>query len=149
MWCSNGSTTERYGTKNSSESNTCSNSKSNFTGFNLLAMILGFVFFWPVGLLIVFWICSGRRVQDLPSAIRDLWDRGFSVTSQQSQGVSDNSVFNAYQQTQFDRISEIKEEIKSRAKRFNEFRSDAQRRADEDEFNRFMNDTPNNGGSSS
>ena len=55
---------------------------------------------------------------------------------------SDNEIFNEYQQTQYDRISEIKEEIRTRARRFAEFRSDAKRRADEEEFRRFMDDSP-------
>ena len=54
----------------------------------------------------------------------------------------DNVVFNEYQQTQYDRIREIKEEIKSRANRFSEFRMDAKRRADQEEFNRFMASGP-------
>ena len=53
-----------------------------------------------------------------------------------------NQVFNEYQQTQFDRIREIKDEIKERARRFADFRSDAKRRADEEEFRRFMDDSP-------
>ena len=55
---------------------------------------------------------------------------------------SGNSVFNAFQQTQHDRISEIKEEIRDRARRFSEYRADAQRRADEAEFNQFMSNKP-------
>ena len=55
---------------------------------------------------------------------------------------SDNIVFNEYQQTQYDRIREIKDETDSRAKNFAEFRNDAQRRKDEEEFNRFMSSSP-------
>jgi len=41
-----------------------------------------------------------------------------------------------------DRINEIKHEIKMRSERFKEFRNDAQRRADKEEFDRFMSNTP-------
>ena len=51
-------------------------------------------------------------------------------------------MFNAFQQTQYDRIAEIKEEIRERSRRFTEYRADAQRRADEEEFNRFMANSP-------
>jgi hypothetical protein len=51
-------------------------------------------------------------------------------------------VFNTYQNTQYDRIREIKEEIRARAKRFSEFRADVKRRADEEEFNQFMSNAP-------
>ena len=55
---------------------------------------------------------------------------------------SDNVVFNEYQQTQYDRIKEIKDEIDARAKHFAAFRDEAQRRKDEEEFSRFMASSP-------
>lgn len=112
--------------------------RGRWTGFNIAAMVVGFVFFWPVGLVVLYWILKGRDARDLPAAIRDQWAmwRGGSC------GRSDNVVFNEYQQTQYDRIREIKDEINSRSKRFEEFRRDVQRRKDEEEFNRFMADSP-------
>jgi len=137
MWCSDRNNVQSHASRMDE-----AGSKGNWSGANLIVMILGFVFFWPVGLFIVFWIGSGRSVHELPAAARELRDKIFDGQGPQIRAHSDNSVFNAYQQTQFDRISEIKEEIKSRAKRFHDFKSDAKRRADEEEFNRFMNDTP-------
>jgi hypothetical protein len=117
----------------------------NWSGLNIAAMVLGFLFFWPIGVFLLFWIVSGRNVKDLPQAIGHLgskmtnyWnDDGFSNNHH-----SDNVVFNEYQQTQYDRIRELKEEIKARACRFKDFRAKAKRRADEEEFNRFMSDSP-------
>lgn len=108
-----------------------------WTGVNIAAMVVGFVLFWPVGLVVLFWIYSGRDVQDLPGAVREQWGRVFHGNTR-TQSDSDNVVFNDYQQTQYDRIREIKEEIKSRAQRFSEYRMDARRRADQEEFDRFM-----------
>ena len=120
--------------------------KSNWGGFNIAAMVLGFIFFWPLGLFIMFWNMSGRSVKELPQDIRDAWTRlsGYwsNDNSFQHNGSSDNVVFNDFQDAQYDRIREIKEEIKERTNRFGEFRANAKRRADEDEFNRFMNDAP-------
>ncbi|NND90268.1 MAG: DUF2852 domain-containing protein [Granulosicoccus sp.] len=110
---------------------------ARWSGFNIAVMVVAFVFFWPVGLVVLFWIMSGRNVQELPGAIREQWGRLFHGNGQVPAG-SDNVVFNDYQQTQYDRIREIKEEIKSRAQRFSEFRMDARRRADQEEFDRFM-----------
>lgn len=113
---------------------------ARWSGVNIAAMVVGFVFFWPVGLVVLFWILSGRNVQELPGAVREQWGRLFSGNSEyrEYRAGSDNVVFNDYQQTQYDRIREIKEEIKSRARRFGEFRMDARRRADQEEFDRFM-----------
>jgi hypothetical protein len=62
--------------------------------------------------------------------------------NQQGSSQSGNVVFNEYQQTQYDRIRELKEEIKSRAQSFHLYRSDAKRRADEKEFKDFMSNNP-------
>ena len=43
---------------------------------------------------------------------------------------SDNVVFNEFQQTQYDRIKEIREEIRQRSRRFAEFRVKANRARD-------------------
>jgi len=101
-------------------------------------MVVGFVFFWPFGLVVLYWILKGHDVRDLPAAMRDKWQqlRGGNY------GRSDNVMFNEYQQTQYDRIKEIKDEIDARGKRFDEFRAAAKRREDEEEFSRFMASSP-------
>ena len=128
------------GHKHSHQRGRCS--KGRWTPMNIAAMVLGFVCFWPVGLLVLFWILSGRNVQDLPEAVREKWQQFFGDTSNKRRGSSDNIVFDEYQQTQYDRINEIREEIKARHARFQAFRMDAKRRADEEEFNRFMASKP-------
>jgi len=115
--------------------------KGNWSSFNIAAMVISFVFFWPIGLLVLYWMLTGRNVQDLPGAIRAKWQE-FSVGSHSFGERSGNSVFNDFQQTQYDRINEIKHEIKARSERFKEFKMDAKRRADQDEFNRFMASSP-------
>ena len=83
----------------------------------------------------------GRSVKELPDSMRRQWSRMKGGWSSPSDG-SDNVVFDEYQQTQYDRIREIRDEIKDRSRRFARFREDAKRRADEEEFNRFMSETP-------
>ena len=119
--------------------------KGNWSGINIAAMVVGFIVFWPVGLVILYWNIKGRDVKDLPKKIQEKWTamvagKGFGSSSDELR--TDNNVFNEFQQTQYDRITEIKEEIKSRAGRFNLFRSDAKRRADEQEFKDFMSNNP-------
>jgi len=110
---------------------------------NIAVMVIGFVLFWPAGLFLLYWNLTGRPVSELPDAIRGLWYRiTGNFRDHNGRQDSDNIVFNEYQQTQYDRIREIKDEIKKRADRFSEFRQGAKRRADEEEFNRFMSDAP-------
>lgn len=117
--------------------------KANWSSFNIAAMVLSFVFFWPLGLVVLFWILSGRDAKELPGALKQKW-RDFTGRSGGFGHSTNNSVFNDFQQTQYDRINEIKHEIKTRSERFKEFRADAQRRADQEEFNQFMANSPGN-----
>ena len=114
---------------------------ANWSVTNIVAMVIGFVLFWPLGLFMLYWIFKGRDVTDLRRHLVEKWNR-FKGNDATEAGGMDNQVFNEYQQTQFDRIREIKDEIKERARRFAQFRSDAKRRADEEEFRRFMDDSP-------
>ncbi|MFK7997708.1 MAG: DUF2852 domain-containing protein [Granulosicoccus sp.] len=118
-----------------------------WSGTNIAVMVLGFVMFWPLGLVILGWIMVGRDVRDLPGAIKNLWAQFFGGSTVDCRfSGSDNIVFNEYQQTQYDRISEIKNEIRERARRFKEFSMDAKRRADREEFDRFMSSAPDGRG---
>jgi hypothetical protein len=117
-------------------------SRANWSGLNIAAMVVGFVVFWPIGLLILYWIIRGRSVKELPNSIREQCSRMGRSRHRNNSGSSDNVVFDEFQQTQYDRIREIKDEIKERSRRFTEFRANAKRRADEEEFNRFMDEAP-------
>ena len=117
-------------------------SRGNWSGLNIAAMVVGFMVFWPIGLLILYWIIKGRSVKELPNGIREQYSRIVGGWRGNDVGPSGNVVFNEFQQTQYDRIREIKDEIKERSRRFTEFRANAKRRADEDEFNRFMDEAP-------
>ena len=119
---------------------------ANWSGANIAAMVVGFMLFWPIGLFMLFWILIGQDVRSLPETIRQQWSKvvGFwdGNSCQRAQHSTENVVFNEFQQTQYERIREIKEELKERARRFRDFRANSRRRADEEEFNRFMNDAP-------
>lgn len=118
----------------------------NWSGLNIAAMVLGFVVFWPIGLLILYWNIKGRSIKDLPKSMGRQWSK-MTAGFRRNDGCNpsyhgDNTIFNEFQQTQYDRIREIKDEIKERSHRFSEFRANAKRRADEEEFNRFMKEAP-------
>ena len=121
----------------------CNFRQSDWSALNIFVTVFAFIVAWPIGLFILFWICSGRDVRELFSMAKSFWAKNFSSEQEFiTPADTDNVVFNEYQQTQYDRVNEIKEEIKVRAKRFYEFRSDAKRRADAEEFNNFMSNSP-------
>lgn len=117
----------------------------HWSGANIAAMVLGFVVWPPLGLVVLIWTIAGHPIQELPAWVRDKWTQFFRGGKLRAYSESDNTVFNEYQQTQYDRIHEIKEEIKSRAKAFRAFRFDARRRQDRQEFEEFMATKPEEG----
>jgi len=120
--------------------------KGKWTPVNIAAMVFSFMIFWPLGLFLVFWICSGRDAMELVGKVRTLIHkfRGSDYLDRVDLAGTSNSnkVFQEYQQTQYDRIHELKAEIRERATRFNAFRSERKRREDQEEFNLFMATSP-------
>lgn len=147
MSSSNGSTAHKPGVRPFGFFGKRSSEGGNWSLLNTAAMVFGFIFFWPIGLVILYWNISGRDVRDLPAATKEKWKMFRAKKCGYQANESDNSLFNEFQQTQYDRIREIKEEIRDRSKRFNEYRADAKRRADEEEFNNFMSSSPERSGS--
>lgn len=116
----------------------------HWSGANIAAMVLGFIIFPPLGLIVLLWTILGHPIQELPGWVRDKWNQIFRKSNAGAYEDSENIVFNEYQQTQYDRIREIKEEIKKRAEAFRSFRFDAKRRKDQEEFDEFMASKPTN-----
>ena len=133
-------------TTGTAQKKNCFKARGKWNCINIVAMVLGFMFFWPIGLLLLCWILSGRDVRELPDSLQALWAKvrggGAGRFDEVAPGVTDNAVFNEYQQTQYDRIRDIQAEIEARARRFAAFRADAVRRKEEEEFNRFMASAP-------
>ena len=117
----------------------------HWSGANIAAMVLGFIIFPPLGFVVLLWTIMGHPIQELPGWARDKWNQFFRKSNAGAYKDSDNIVFSEYQQTQYDRIREIKEEIKRRAEAFRSFRFDAKRRKDQQEFDEFMSSKPSNG----
>ena len=141
--------TSSAGSKRNARAPLCKHSSDKWSAFNIAGVVAGFVFLGPLGLAVLFWVLAGRDVVEIPAALRSLWlwfkaqkeSGGWSFGSGGLKA-SDNRVFNEYQQTQYDRIQEIRDEIDRRRTQFDRFRSDAKRKADEEEFQRFMKEAP-------
>ncbi|MES9971979.1 MAG: DUF2852 domain-containing protein [Candidatus Thiodiazotropha sp.] len=116
----------------------------HWSGANIVAMVLGFILFPPLGFVVLLWTILGHPIQDLPGWVRDKWSQLLRKNKAGTYDESENIVFNEFQQTQYDRIREIKEEIKRRAEAFRSFRFDAKRRKDQQEFDEFMASKPTN-----
>ena len=125
--------------------------RSVWNPVNIGLMVLGFIFFAPIGFLILFGLVMGIAPLALPGKISE-WiqtarDSGnWSADTWKTQGPAPkqtgNRVFDEFQQTQLDRIEEIREEVRHRDQHFKSFRDDEVRAADKHQFERFMDRRP-------
>ncbi len=116
--------------------------KGHWSGANIAAMVIGFIIFPPIGLAVLVWTILGHPIQEFPGWVRDKWKQVFRSRKEGPNGNTGNSVFNDFQQTQYDRIQEIKEEIRKRAEAFRAYRDNLKHRQDQQEFDDFMSAKP-------
>ena len=143
---------------------------SRWTGFEILAMILGFIVFWPIGLAILgykFW--QGRHGgPDLQTLATNKWqDARTMMSSNSSWGSSwgcggamrrasryyapstGNAAFDEWRTAELARLDEERRKLDEAQRDFAEYVEAIRRAKDREEFERFMAERrarPTNGG---
>lgn len=131
----------------------------------ILAMVLGFIVFWPIGLAILGWKLWQKKTGysgDLVSFSKDKWEtmvnrnwacggrgpafspRGFASSS----GVNStgNFAFDEWRATELARLEEERQKLIAAEREFAEFMENLRRARDREEFDRFMNERRNQQG---
>jgi hypothetical protein len=119
----------------------------------IAAIVLGFVFFWPVGLALLGWkIYQGksRYEGDFGDFAREKWGEferrsgiggGFGGTSRDFAGAwrtSGNSAFDDWRKAELERLEEERRKIHEAEKAFYDYLEGLRRSKDREEFERFM-----------
>jgi hypothetical protein len=122
-----------------------------FTPLTLLLMILGFIFFWPLGLAMLAYMVWGHRVPEVRRHFEGMksgwnrdWDcgpwargrnnfRGFSSRS-------GNVAFDDYREKELKRLEEERRRLDEELRDFESYMADLRRARDAEEFDRFMRD---------
>ncbi|MCC7347303.1 MAG: DUF2852 domain-containing protein [Variibacter sp.] len=115
-----------------------------WSGFEIAAMVLGFVLFWPVGLAILFWILWNKqqgRTTALPQWT-PAWARSWGMPGASEAGAlaraSGNSAFEEWKQGELQRLEEEHRRLAAAQKEFQGFLDQLKRAKDREEFDRFM-----------
>lgn len=126
--------------------------------FELMAMILGFMFFWPIGLAVVLWKIWQRKHEyegDIVDFARErvaylcgLWETagvgaGAKSTAQAWRGPgfmhsSGNSAFDDWRESELARLEEERRKLAEAQRDFAEHIEQLRRAKDRDEFESFM-----------
>lgn len=103
---------------------------AKWSAVNIVALVLGFVAFWPIGLLVLFYILSGGDMADTFNRAKS-WVSGLG--SGQSYSASGNATFDQYRE---DTLRRMEDEQQA----FGDFMERLKRARDKEEFERFMNE---------
>jgi len=96
-----------------------------------VAMILGFVFFWPVGLAILFFNIWTRKGGVMPFA--NLMEK-----APFQPGTSGNMAFDDWRRAEIERIEKERQRLHEAEREFTTFVEELKRAKDREEFERFM-----------
>lgn len=114
-------------------------------GWRLVAVILGFIIWWPVGLALLgyfFWRSDRMSCHSAPwtawkARAREAL-RGAAGPFQPSPPSSGNLAFDAYRESVLRRLEEERRALDAQAAEFAAFLHDLRRAKDQEEFDRFM-----------
>ena len=127
---------------------------SRWTGFEIVAMILGFVVFWPIGLAILGYKFWQRRYggPDLQTLATNKWEDARAMMSSNSSWAcggaararryyasqSGNAAFDDWRTAELARLDEERRKLDDAQREFAEYVDAIRRAKDREEFERFM-----------
>ena len=97
----------------------------------LVAMILGFIVFWPIGIAVLFYNMFARKGGELPFTMPP----GSHFWSRPTTG---NSAFEEWRKAEIERIEQERKKLHEAEREFSVFLDELKRVKDREEFERFM-----------
>jgi Protein of unknown function (DUF2852) len=139
---------------------------ARWTAFEIVAMVLGFVVFWPIGLAVLGYKFWQRRAggPDLQTFVTDKWQGARTMMSSNSSTwgcgsmrhagrfyspSTGNMAFDEWRTAELARLDEERRKLDDAQRDFTEYVEAIRRAKDREEFERFMNERrarPANGG---
>ena len=122
----------------------CRKGKSRWSASEIVAMVLGFVVFWPLGLLALFVKLKNGEMWTGAAQGQAPW-AGWKMPSSDSWrstsygfASSGNAAFDDYKRTQLSRLEEERRKLDEEQKAFRDHLARLRKAKDQDEFDRFM-----------
>lgn len=113
--------------------------KPGWSPLNIVLMILGFVFFWPLGLAMLMYNIWGHKLGDLTKDFKRQFDGVFDWSTQsQPMRATGNAAFDAYRARELARLEEERAKIDAMRKEFDDHLATLRQARDQEEFDRFM-----------
>ncbi|MCB1517025.1 MAG: DUF2852 domain-containing protein [Hyphomicrobiaceae bacterium] len=127
--------------------------KPQWSFVTILLMVLGFVFFWPLGLGMLAYILWGEMFggsADKAEAFINRQRENFRSHAQNrnrySRHSSGNAAFDFYREEQLKRLDEERRRLDDEVREFREYMDNLAKARDREEFDRFMRERRQNAG---
>ena len=116
--------------------------RPGWTPLTIVLMVLGFMIFWPLGLLMLAYILWGHRVPEIRQHFEGMkgeWSRGFGCgPASRGYSRSGNVAFDDYRERELKRLDEERRKLDEDRREFEAFVHNLRRARDQEEFDRFM-----------
>jgi hypothetical protein len=106
----------------------------------ILLTILGFMLFWPLGLVMlafIFWGGHSYRWREHLHGMRQEWARGWGECGPRGYSRSGNSAFDDYREREMRRLDEERRKLDEERREFDGYVRNLRRARDQEEFDRF------------
>ncbi|MDR3474225.1 MAG: DUF2852 domain-containing protein [Devosia sp.] len=124
--------------------------RPEWSPITVIAMVLGFIVFWPLGLAVLAYVLWGERFGWSPDRAerwvnrQKQWAgrcRGHSFRRDAGFGsASGNAAFDAYREEQLKRLDEERRRLDDEVEQFHDYLRNLHMARDREEFDRFMRD---------
>lgn len=124
-----------------------------WTAVELLAMILGFMVYWPIGLTVVVWKIWQKKTGyqgDLAAMVQEKmarasgfarqWEGPFARSGAGFARQTGNSMFDEWRAAELARLEEERRKLEAAERDFADYIANLRRARDREEFDRFMNE---------
>ena len=118
--------------------------RSRWSPWEIATIILGFVIFWPIGLIALFWklikgeLWPGSGSGGAPWANWSGFDTSKWRWPESVRPQTGNSAFEAYRARELERLEQLRRKLVEEEKAFGEFLKRLKQAKDQEEFDRFM-----------
>ena len=122
----------------------CRKGKRRWSAYEIIAMVLGFVIFWPLGLLALFlklWngeMWKGAAQGEAPWAGWKMPSSDSWRSASYGFASSGNAAFDEYKRTQLARLEDERRKLDEEQKAFRDHLARLRKAKDQEEFDRFM-----------
>ena len=118
-----------------------------WTPATIALMVLGFIFFWPLGLAMLAYIIWGDRLDGFKRNVNEKTDSMFgsfrnccnsSSRSTSFTGNTGNAAFDDWRREELERLAEERRKLDEARAEFEDYAAELRRARDKEEFDRFM-----------